>query len=260
MNYDHMTVSASGDGGRAGVFSLRLLPAEVIPQLLRKFVAPIHPDGWKFVGASIVLALVLFVVWEPLGWIGVLGAAWCAYFFRDPWRVTPVRPGLVIAPADGLVVSIGPAVPPPELEMGPSTMTRIGIFLNVLDVHVNRVPMGGRIKRVHYRPGKFVSANLDKASEDNERTAISMTTDEGRDIAFVQVAGLVARRIICKLREGDQVVSGQRFGLIRFGSRTDVYLPPEWTTLAIVGQRMVGGETVIADSRAQEPARQGIEH
>jgi phosphatidylserine decarboxylase len=120
--------------------------------------------------------------------------------------------------------------------------------------------MSGRIKRVHYRPGKFVSANLDKASEDNERTAISMTTDEGRDIAFVQVAGLVARRIVCKLREGDHVVIGQRFGLIRFGSRTDVYLPPEWTPLAIVGQRMVGGETVIADSRAQEPARQGIEH
>ena len=228
--------------------------------MLRNFLAPIHSDGWKFIAAAVVLAIILFLIWEPLGWIGVLVAAWCAYFFRDPWRVTPTRPGLVVSPADGLVVSVGPAVPPPELEMGTEPMTRVGIFLNVLDVHVNRVPMSGRIVKLNYRPGKFVNASFDKASEDNERMAIRMTTELGRDIAFIQIAGLVARRILCNLKEGDRVVAGQRFGLIRFGSRTDVYLPPEWPPLVIVGQRMIGGETVIADARAQESPRQGIEH
>jgi phosphatidylserine decarboxylase len=228
--------------------------------VLSKFFAPIHPDGWKFVAGAVVIALVLFFVWEPLGWIGVIAAAWVAYFFRDPWRTTPLREGLVVAPADGLVVSIGPAAPPPELEMGPAPMTRIGIFLNVMDVHVNRVPAAGRVTHLRYRKGKFLNASLDKASEDNERMAIRMTTDSGPDIAFVQIAGLVARRILCNLKEGDRVAAGQRFGLIRFGSRTDVYLPPSWSPLVIVGQRMIGGETVIADARAEEPPRQGIEH
>lgn len=228
--------------------------------MLRKFLAPIHPDGWKFVAGSIALMVILFVVWTPLGWIAAIGALWCAYFFRDPWRVTPMRRGLIVAPADGLVVSVGPAMPPRELEMGDQPMLRVGIFLNVLDVHVNRVPATGRIRRLRYTKGKFVNASFDKASEDNERMAVAMTTEEGKDIAFVQIAGLVARRIVCTLKEGEQVVAGQRFGLIRFGSRTDIYLPPEWSPLVIVGQRMIGGETVIADSRAQEPARQGIEH
>jgi phosphatidylserine decarboxylase len=225
-----------------------------------KFLAPIHPDGWKFVAASLVLMIVLFFVWAPLGWVAALGACWCVYFFRDPWRVTPVRSGLVIAPADGLVTQVGPAVPPPELELGPDAMTRISIFLNVLDVHVNRVPAAGRITHVRYRKGKFVNAALDKASEDNERMAVRMSSDQGRDIAFVQIAGLIARRILCTLKEGDVVAAGQRYGLIRFGSRTDVYVPVEWPPLVIVGQRMVGGETVIADARAQEPPRQGLEH
>src|SRR5688500_8916774 len=225
-----------------------------------KFLAPIHTDGWKFVAASLVLMVVLFFVWAPLGWIAALGACWCVYFFRDPWRVTPVRSGLVIAPADGLVTQVGPAVPPPELELGPDAMTRISIFLNVLDVHVNRVPAAGRITHVRYRKGKFVNAALDKASEDNERMAVRMSSDQGRDIAFVQIAGLIARRILCTLKEGDVVAAGQRYGLIRFGSRTDVYVPVEWPPLVIVGQRMVGGETVIADARAQEPPRQGLEH
>ena len=225
-----------------------------------KFLAPIHPDGWKFVAASLVLMVVLFFVWAPLGWVAAIGACWCVYFFRDPWRVTPVRSGLVIAPADGLVTQVGPAVPPPELELGPEPMTRISIFLNVLDVHVNRVPAAGRITHVRYRKGKFVNAALDKASEDNERMAVRMSTDQGRDIAFVQIAGLIARRILCTLKEGDVVAAGQRYGLIRFGSRTDVYVPVEWPPLVIVGQRMVGGETVIADARAQEPPRQGLEH
>jgi phosphatidylserine decarboxylase len=228
--------------------------------MLRNFLAPIHPDGWKFVAGSILLMLVLFVVWAPLGWIAALGALWCAYFFRDPWRVTPMRKGLVVAPADGLVVSIAPAMPPRELEMGTRKMQRIGIFLNVLDVHVNRMPSAGRVTRLAYSKGKFINAAFDKASEDNERMAIRMTTPEGPDIAVVQIAGFVARRIKCYLRENQEVIAGERFGLIRFGSRTDVYLPLDWPAMVFVGQRTVGGETVIADSRAQEPARQGVSH
>jgi phosphatidylserine decarboxylase len=139
-------------------------------------------------------------------------------------------------------------------------MARIGIFLNVLDVHVNRVPMGGRVTKLAYHKGKFLNASLDKASEENERMAIRLATSEGVDIAFVQVAGLIARRIVCNLTEGQEVVAGQRFGLIRFGSRTDVYLPPGWTPLAIAGQRVLGGETVIADARSTEPPRQGVVH
>jgi phosphatidylserine decarboxylase len=228
--------------------------------VLRHFLAPIHPDGWKFVAIAIAIAVVLLFLWAPLGWIAVVAALWVAYFFRDPWRVTPTRPGLVVAPADGLVVSVGEAAPPPELAMGEAAMLKIGIFLNVLDVHVNRTPAAGRIKRLVYTKGKFVNASLDKASTDNERMAVSMTTEDGKDIAFVQIAGLVARRIVNTLREGEQVVAGQRCGLIRFGSRTDVYLPPEWPPLVIVGQHMVGGETVLADARAQEPPREGISH
>jgi phosphatidylserine decarboxylase len=225
--------------------------------MLRQVLAPIHPDGWRFIAIALVLSAILFWISEPLGWIGLVGAAWVAYFFRDPWRVTPQREGLVIAPADGLVVSVAAAVPPKELEMGTAPMTRIGIFLNVLDVHVNRVPMTGRVAKCVYSPGKFLNASLDKASEENERMAIRLATSEGPDIAVVQVAGLIARRILCTLKEGDAVVAGQRFGLIRFGSRTDVYLPPAWTPFAIVGQRVLGGETVIADCRSQEPPRTG---
>jgi len=225
--------------------------------VLRQVLAPIHPDGWRFIAIALVATAVLFWIYDPLGWIGVVGTAWCVYFFRDPWRVTPEREGLVIAPADGLVVSVGPAVPPPELEMGTAPMTRIGIFLNVFDVHVNRVPMTGRVAKRVYHPGKFFNASLDKASEENERMAIRIATNEGPDIAVVQVAGLVARRIVCTVSEGDALIAGQRFGLIRFGSRTDVYLPPAWTPFAIVGQRVLGGETVVADCRSQEPPRTG---
>ena len=228
--------------------------------MLRQVLAPIHPVGWRFVAAAVVLALVLFWVWQPLGWLGVVGALWCAYFFRDPWRVTPTRDGLVIAPADGLVVSVGPAAPPAELGMGDALMTRIGIFLNVLDVHVNRMPMSGRVVSLAYHAGKFLNASLDKASEQNERMAIRVATREGPDIAVVQIAGLIARRIVCTVLEGQDVIAGQRFGLIRFGSRTDVYLPPEWAPLVIEGQRVVGGETVIADAVAREAPRQGRAH
>jgi len=226
--------------------------------VFRDVLSPIHPDGWRFIAIAAVATLILFWIATPLGWLGVVLTLGCAYFFRDPWRVTPQRSGLVIAPADGRVVAIGPAAPPAELGMGETPMTRIGIFLNLLDVHVNRLPMGGQVIKRVYRPGKFLNASLDKASAENERMALRLATPDGAEIAVVQVAGLIARRILCTVHEGQEVASGQRFGLIRFGSRADVYLPPGWTPLAIVGQRVIGGETVIADSRAQEPPRHGV--
>ena len=227
--------------------------------MLRQVLAPIHPDGWRFVAIFAVVTLLLFWLAAPLGWLGVIATAWCVFFFRDPWRVTPTRAGLVVAPADGRVVSVEPARPPAELGFGDAPMLRVGIFLNVFDVHVNRMPMAGRVAKRVYHAGKFLNASLDKASEENERMAIRLAAPEG-DIGVVQIAGLVARRIVCTLSEGQEVVAGQRFGLIRFGSRTDVYLPAGWPVFAIAGQRMVGGETVIADARAQEPARRGVSH
>jgi phosphatidylserine decarboxylase len=228
--------------------------------VLRQMLAPIHPDGWRFIAIAVLVTVLLFWLAAPLGWLGVIATLWVIFFFRDPWRVTPQREGLVIAPADGRVVSVGPAVPPAELGLGAAPMTRIGIFLNVLDVHVNRMPMSGRVVKLAYHAGKFLNASLDKASELNERIAIRLQVAGGAEIAVVQVAGLIARRIVCHLGEGQEVVAGQRFGLIRFGSRADVYVPIGWTALAIPGQRTVGGETVIADAHAQEPPRRGVSH
>ena len=227
----------------------------------RSVLAPIHPDGWVFIATAALLALILFWLGAtPLGWLMVVVTLWIAYFFRDPWRVTPTRPGLVVSPADGMVVVTDQAPPPKELAMGDQPMTRIGIFLNVFDVHINRTPLGGRVKKLAYTKGKFVNASLDKASEDNERMAIRIASAEGPDVAVVQIAGLVARRIVTRLTEGQELATGERFGLIRFGSRTDVYLPPEWAPLVAVGQRVIGGETVIADAVSREPARQGRMH
>lgn len=228
--------------------------------MLRNVLSPIHPDGWRFIAIAAVVTLLLFWLAAPLGWLGVVLTLWCAYFFRDPWRVTPLREGLVIAPADGRVVAVGVAAPPAELGLGEAPMQRIGIFLNLFDVHVNRMPMAGRIVKRAYHAGKFFNASLDKASQENERMAIRLETGEGADIAVVQVAGLVARRILCTVIEGQEVVAGERFGLIRFGSRADVYLPAGWAVLALEGQRVIGGETVIADARAQEPPRRGVTH
>jgi phosphatidylserine decarboxylase len=228
--------------------------------VLRQVLSPIHPDGWRFVAIAAAATLLLFWLWPPLGWLGVVGTAWCVYFFRDPWRVTPTRVGLAVAPADGLVVSVGPAAPPAELDMGDALMTRIGIFLNVLDVHVNRAPMSGRVAKLAYRAGKFFNASLDKASEENERMAIRIASSDGPDIAVVQIAGLIARRIVCTLTAGQEVAVGQRIGLIRFGSRTDLYVPIAWAVLVVPGQRVIGGETVVADARSQEPPRRGVTH
>ena len=225
---------------------------------MRRVLAPLHPDGFKFVATAIAVSLLLFLMWPPAGWVGVVGTLWIAYFFRDPWRVTPRRDGLLVSPADGIVVSVAPAQPPPELAMGADPVACIGIFLNLFDVHVTRAPIGGRVAALRYSKGRFIDASRDEASRQNERMAIRIAPPTGPEIAFVQVAGLVARRIVCDLREGQEVAAGQRIGIIRFGSRVDIYCPPPYVAMVIEGQRMVGGETVIADRMAQEAPRQGV--
>ncbi len=222
---------------------------------VRKQIAPIHPEGYLFIGIFAAVSLVLFLIWRPLGWIGVVLTLWCVYFFRDPVRVTPVRDGLIIAPADGKISSVAMAVPPAELGLGSDAVPRVSIFMSVFDVHVNRSPVSGEVERIVYRPGKFVSADLDKASEDNERNGLVIRTPSGR-YGVVQIAGLVARRIVCFVKEGQLVAAGERFGLIRFGSRVDVYLPAGTKPLVAVGQYSLGGETIIADLSANgtEPA------
>ena len=226
--------------------------------MLQKFVAPLHPDGIKFVVAAAAATLILFLLWAPLGWLGLILTLWIAYFFRDPFRVTPIRAGLVISPADGVVLSVGLASPPPELATAAGEWTRISIFLNILDVHVIRAPLAGRVADLVYVKGRFVNASLDKASEYNERLLLRLAAPDGSEIAFAMVAGLVARRIVCDLYEGRQLAAGQRVGIIRFGSRVDVYCPSPYVPLVIEGQRTIAGETVLADREAMEPARQGV--
>jgi len=232
--------------------------------MLRRTLAPLHPDGWKFIAAAALASVILFLVWRPAGWAGLIVTLWIVYFFRDPWRVTPTRAGLIVSPADGIVVALGPAAPPPELAMGTAPVPRIGIFLNLFDVHVARAPVGGTVAARRYTKGRFINASLDKASLDNERLAIRMRAaegpDEGPDIAFVLIAGLVARRIVCSLYEGQRLAAGERVGLIRFGSRVDVYCPPPYRPLVALGQRMVAGESVLADRRADAPERGGLAH
>jgi phosphatidylserine decarboxylase len=225
--------------------------------VLKHVLIPIHRAGWPFIGAAVVGAVLLYLLWSPLLWLGLLATAFCVYFFRDPERVTPMRTGLVVSPADGLVSTVGPATPPGELGMGEGERPRVSIFLSVFDVHINRVPADGTISALAYRKGTFVNAALDKASDENERQSVRMNMPDGRDIAFVQIAGLIARRIVCDLVQGQGVRAGERFGLIRFGSRTDVYLPEGVAPLVATGQRMVGGETVIGDLASTEEPRGG---
>jgi len=214
---------------------------------MQMVLSPPHPAGRPFImgGAAAVLAGLIFAPW--LAWLGAAFVLFCLYFFRDPERTVPARPGAMVAPADGRVVMVGMAVPPAELDLGPAPRWRVAIFLSVLDVHVNRMPVDGTVTRVAYRHGKFLSANLDKASEENERNAIALALPDGRDLAVVQIAGLVARRILSDAKVGDAVQAGDRFGIIRFGSRTDVYLPEGVQALVSEGQTMIGGETVIAE-------------
>lgn len=227
---------------------------------MKSVLVPINPAGWPFIAIFAAVALVLAFIAEPLGWIGVVLTLWCVYFFRDPDRITPVREGLVIAPADGRVSLIDEAVPPAELEMGDEALPRVCIFMNVFNVHVNRAPMDGTITKLAYRPGQFLNADLDKASELNERQSLLMKSTDGHDIAFVQIAGLVARRIVCQVNEGTALKAGERFGLIRFGSRVDVYLPKGTAPMVAVGQLTTAGESVIADLASKETARIGEIH
>jgi phosphatidylserine decarboxylase len=221
-------------------------------------LAPIHRQGWPFIALFAAATIVLALISSFLGWIGVLLTAWCVYFFRDPVRSVPQRAGLVLSPADGIVTLIEPAVPPPELGLPAAPRTRISVFMNVFDVHVNRAPIDCTVARMSYRRGRFFNASLDKASVDNERQSMRLTLADGRDIVLVQIAGLVARRIVDWVGEGDVLVAGQRIGMIRFGSRVDVYLPDGVQPLVAEGQRAIAGETVLADLASDEPVRRAV--
>ena len=215
--------------------------------MLSTFVKPMHPEGRKFVAIAAAITVLLFLLWDPLGWIGTGLTVWVYYFFRDPERVTPDQAGVMVSPADGVVSLLEPAVPPSELELGDDPMLRVSVFMSVFNCHVNRVPTAGTITKVAYRPGKFFNASLDKASKDNERNGITVELPDGRQYGVVQIAGLVARRILCWSQEGDYLGRGERFGLIRFGSRLDIYLPQGAICKVAIGQTMIAGETVIAE-------------
>ena len=215
--------------------------------MLSTFVKPMHPEGRKFVAIFAAITLVLFLIWDVLGWVGVGLTIWCYYFFRDPERFPPQRPGLILSPADGIVSLIEPAVPPRELGLPEVPLMRVSVFMSVFNCHVNRSPAAGRVEKIAYRPGKFLNASLDKASEDNERNSLVIRMEDDRILPVVQIAGLVARRIVSFTQEGAVLDRGERFGLIRFGSRLDVYLPDGVEPTVKIGQTMVAGETVLAD-------------
>jgi phosphatidylserine decarboxylase len=222
-----------------------------IASSIRGQIPPIHPDGYSFVGGFALISLILFWLWTPLGWLGILLTIWCALFFRDPTRVTPQRDGLVVAPADGRISMVTQALPPPELGLGDRPLPRVSIFMSVFNCHVNRCPVTGRVECIAYRRGAFINAELDKASEDNERNSVVIATSQGR-VAVIQIAGLIARRIVCFVRQGQAVGAGQRFGLIRFGSRLDLFLPEGTQPLVAEGQTAIAGETILADFRTSD--------
>ncbi|MHC5306792.1 phosphatidylserine decarboxylase [Bartonella sp. LJL80] len=216
-----------------------------IVRSVRNSFAPIHKEGYPFIAAFFIASLILGWIWSPLFWFGLVITLWSIYFFRDPERVTPIDPHLVTSPADGRISFVGPFLPPEELGLGKTEMMRISVFMDVFSCHVNRIPMDGRLRSVVYRPGKFGNAELDKASDHNERNGLVIETAHG-EIGVVQVAGLVARRIVCWAKENEPVVAGKRFGLIRFGSRLDVYLPIDVKVRVAIGQKAIAGETVFA--------------
>lgn len=228
-----------------------MTPLQNLYQLIKETVPPIHKEGQRFVLIFAAITLVVGLAFEPLGWIGVILTAWCAFFFRDPTRMVPEGASLVISPADGRVQKIEKVAPPEELGLGDKEVYRISIFLNVFNVHINRVPISGTVETLNYHPGKFLSANLDKASEVNERQTVVINHNNTR-IVCVQIAGQVARRIICDLEEGQEITAGDRYGLIRFGSRTDIYLPEGVNPQVVVGQTAIGGETVLADIKSTQ--------
>ena len=221
---------------------------------IRATLVPIRKEGMAFILAAVLVAVAGLVLWQPLFWIAAIVAGWCTYFFRDPPRVVPVAPDLVVSPADGRVSAVVLGVPPAELGLGGEPRRRISVFMNVFDCHVNRAPLAGQVARIAYRPGKFINAELDKASEDNERNGIVLDTAHG-PVGVVQIAGLVARRIVWFVREGDSLSAGERIGLIRFGSRLDVWLPPSVRVLVAEGQTAIAGETVLARFGGDDDSR-----
>lgn len=226
--------------------------------MLKIVAVPMHKEGRKFVAIFAAISVGLFFLWEPLFWLGCGVTVWCYYFFRDPVRIIPQDPNLVISPADGIVSLIEDVVPPADLDLGDAALTRVSVFMNVFNCHVNRAPVAGTVTQIVYHHGKFVNASLDKASEHNERNGLSIETTSGARIGVVQIAGLVARRIVCFVKVGDPVSAGYRFGLIRFGSRLDIYLPAGVSPLVAVGQTAVAGETILADLAAPQKQRIGV--
>ncbi|MCP5322956.1 MAG: phosphatidylserine decarboxylase [Candidatus Paracaedibacteraceae bacterium] len=222
-----------------------------------RFLVPIHREGWPFVAIFAGVTFIMALMSTFLGFVGAILTVWCYAFFRDPERVTPVGDNWIVSPADGVVTAVEVVTVPDELELKEKSCTRISIFLSVFDVHINRVPCSGEIKKIWYYPGTFLNASLDKASELNERQAFKIVTHDNKEVGFVQIAGLIARRIVSFVKEGDKMLTGQRFGLIRFGSRMDVYLPKDVAPLVVKGQKMVAGETVLADMSAKEVGREG---
>jgi phosphatidylserine decarboxylase len=224
-----------------------------LPPHIQQSIVPIHRAGWPFIAGALLVSVLLALVAEPLFWLGLVVTAWMVYFFRDPPRVTPQGERLVVSPADGIVQAIAQRRPPPELGLGEAPRTCISVFLNVFDVHVNRTPVGGRVARLAYHQGKFLNAFDDKASELNERQSLRIETPQGEAFGLVQIAGLIARRIVREVAEGDVLHAGQRIGMIRFGSRCDVYLPDGYAPLVAVGQTALAGETVFADGGRNQP-------
>lgn len=226
---------------------------------MRQGLKIIHKEGYVFSFLFLMTSVGLWYVHPILGKAGLLLTAWCLYFFRDPNRFVPTKKGLIISPADGVVQMIKKVKPPREIALGNEPLTRVSVFMNVFNVHVNRIPIAGTIRKIHYHKGKFLNAELDKASDHNERQLFCVETKEGHKIGFVQIAGLIARRIRCDIKEDQEVKTGQRFGLIRFGSRVDVFLPKGLSPLVVVGQKMIAGETVLGDFSSKESAREGEE-
>ncbi len=231
----------------ARFYRSRQIKVPMSVSMLSTFVKPMHPEGRRFLAIAAGITVLLFLLWSPLGWTGLGLTVWVYYFFRDPERVAPVRSDIMVSPADGVVSLLEAAVPPAELGLGNDAMLRVSVFMSVFNCHVNRLPAAGRVTKIAYRPGKFFNASLDKASKDNERNGLAIMLDDGRHYGVVQIAGLVARRILCWAAEEQEMARGERFGLIRFGSRLDIYLPEGATPLVRIGQTMVAGETVIAD-------------
>ena len=225
----------------------------------RRYLLPnIHNEGWKFVGLFAAVTALLALIWAPLGWLALILTVWCYFFFRDPERITPEIKDVVVSPADGIVQMIAKVQAPEELNMGSQMFTRVSIFMSVFNVHVNRVPAQGKITKSVYIPGKFLNATLDKASKDNERQLLALKTKSGKDLCFVQIAGLVARRILCEAEVGQEYKAGERFGMIRFGSRLDVYLPEGVEPQVALGQTMVAGESIIANLGSDAKAVNGV--